>query len=58
MTLYRVVVYGYIDAETLEEAEEIYESGEWDLDSHVIVDEDGTEYDSEEIEKMGENNGQ
>lgn len=53
---YQVVVYGWITADSLQEAEEIYASGEWDVDYHEMCDYDdnGNEvkYNQWEIEEM------
>lgn len=52
MADYQVIVYGYITADSLEEAEAIYESGDWFVDYHVIEDEDGQQYDQNDIEEL------
>ena len=49
---YQVIVYGYIEAESLQEAEEIYEGGGWYPDYHEIEDEDGQKFDQWDIEQM------
>lgn len=49
---YQVIVYGYITADSLEEAEEIYESGKWYPDYHEIEDENGNKFDQWQIEEM------
>lgn len=49
---YQVIVYGWITASSLAEAEEIYESGDWGVDYHVIEDEDGQQYDQWDIEAL------
>lgn len=52
MAEYQVIVYGWITADSLEEAEEIYESGDWFPDYHEIEDEDGQKYDQWDIERL------
>jgi len=52
MTSYQVIVYGYITADSLQEAEEIYESGEWSVDYHEIEDEQGQKFDQWQIEEI------
>lgn len=39
----------WIEADSIEEAEEIYANGEWDIDGHEVFayDEDGNEYEVE-----------
>lgn len=52
MADYQVIVYGYITADSLEEAEAIYESGDWFVDYHVLEDENGQQFDSNDIEEL------
>lgn len=49
---YQVIVYGWITATSLAEAEEIYENGGWYPDYHVIENEDGQQFDQWDIEQM------
>jgi len=49
---YQVIVYGYITADTLQEAEQMYCDNQWDIDYHVLEDEDGQQYDSNDIEEL------
>ena len=54
---YEVIMYAFIEADSLEEAEELYADGEYFLDYHEIVDYDdvtGAEvrYDQWDIEEM------
>ena len=54
---YEVIMYAFIEADSLEEAEELYADGEYFLDYHEIVDYDdvtGAEvrYDQWDIEAM------
>lgn len=49
---YQVIVYGWITAKSLAEAEEIYAYGKWYPDYHIIEDENGQQYDPYEIEQM------
>jgi hypothetical protein len=55
---YEVIIYATVDADSLEEAEEVYSMGEWSIDYHEIVDydENGMEvkYDQWDIEKLAE----
>jgi hypothetical protein len=55
---YQVIMYAFIEADSLEEAEELYSEGEYFLDYHEIVDydENGMEvkYDQWDIERMAE----
>lgn len=49
---YQVIVYGYITADNLQEAEAKYCDNEWFPDYHVLEDEDGRQFDSNEIEEL------
>jgi len=49
---YQVIVYGYITADDLKEAEELYEAGEWFPDYHVLEDENGQQFDQNDIEEL------
>ena len=55
---YQVIMYAWIEADSLEEAEELYAQGEYFLDYHEICDydENGNEvkYDQWDIEAMKE----
>lgn len=56
---YQVIVYAWVTASSLQEAEEIYESGDWFVDYHEIVDYDDNgmevKYDQWQIEEMSTN---
>ena len=49
---YQVIVYGWIEADSISEAEAIYISGDWFPDYHIIEDENGQQYDPLDIEQM------
>ena len=49
---YQVIVYGWITASSLQEAEAIYEDGDWFVDYHVIEDENGQQFDQDDIERL------
>lgn len=53
---YQVIMYAYVTAESLEEAEELYADGEYFIDYHEICDydENGNEvkYDQWDIEEL------
>jgi SNF2 family DNA or RNA helicase len=52
MAEYQVIVYGWITADTLEEAEEMYADNQWDVDYHVLEDESGRQFDQWDIEEL------
>jgi hypothetical protein len=52
MAEYQVIVYGWITADSLQEAEEIYAYGKWYPDYHEIEDEQGQKFDQWQIEEM------
>jgi len=52
MAEYQVIVYGWITADSLQEAEDIYENGKWYPDYHVIEDENGQQFDQWQIEEL------
>jgi DNA-dependent RNA polymerase auxiliary subunit epsilon len=54
---YEIRITAYVQADSLKEAEELYADGEYSIDYHVIVDEDGTEYDQNDIEALDEDKG-
>lgn len=55
---YEVVIYATVEADSLEEAEEVYAQGEWSIDYHEIVDYDENDmevrYNQWDIERMKE----
>ena len=55
---YEVVIYAIVEADSLEEAEELYADGEYYIDYHEIVDYDSNgnevKYDQWDIERMKE----
>ena len=52
MAEYQVIVYGWITADSLQEAEEIYAYGKWYPDYHEIEDEQGQKFDQWQIEEL------
>lgn len=52
MAEYQVIVYGWITADSLEEAEQMYCDNAWDVDYHVIEDETGQQFDANDIEEL------
>jgi len=52
MAEYQVIVYGWITADTLEEAEQMYCDNQWDVDYHVLEDESGKQFDQWDIEEL------
>ena len=58
MSTYEVIIYATVEANSIEEAEEVYSQGEWSIDYHEIVDYDDNgmevKYDQWDIEQMAE----
>lgn len=57
---YEVIIYATVEADSLEEAEEVYAQGEWSIDYHEIVDYDDNgmevKYDQWDIMAMAKDN--
>lgn len=51
---YQIITYAWIKAKSLEEAEAMYEDGDYFVDYHVIEDEDGQQYDQDDIERLSD----
>ena len=52
MADYQVIVYGWITADSIEEAEQMYCDNQWDVDYHVLEDESGKQFDQWDIEEL------
>lgn len=52
MPTYQVIVYGWIEADSLVDAEAIYADGEWYPDYHELEDENGEKFDQWDIEAL------
>ena len=52
MAEYQVIVYGWITADNLQEAEEMYCDNQWYVDYHVLEDENGRQFDANDIEEL------
>ena len=49
---YQVIVYGWITADNLQEAEDMYADNQWFIDYHVLEDENGQQFDQNDIEEL------
>lgn len=52
MAEYQVIVYGWITADSLQEAEEMYCDNQWSVDYHLLEDENGRQFDANDIEEL------